>query len=70
MQMPVLSSQCSQVYIIGLHDQSASGCIKVVRLRPMSGLTIQYGCHVCNQNIVPQICVEGVSDEDFGVVSA
>jgi hypothetical protein len=32
----------------------------------MPGLTVQYGWHICNQNIVPQIsCVEGVSDEDF-----
>jgi hypothetical protein len=37
----------------------------------MPGLTIQYGWHICNQNIVPQIsCVEGVSGEYYGVVSA
>jgi hypothetical protein len=32
---------------------------------------MQYGWHICNQNIVPQIlCVEGVSCEYCGVVSA
>jgi hypothetical protein len=37
----------------------------------MPGLTVQFGWHICNQNIVPQIsCVEGVSGEYCGVVSA
>jgi hypothetical protein len=51
-------------------DQSASGCMEKPR-KPMPGLTIQYGWHICNENIVPRIsCVEGVSSEDVGVVSA
>jgi hypothetical protein len=37
----------------------------------MPGLTMQYGWHIRNKNIVPQIsCVEGVSGEYCGVVSA
>jgi hypothetical protein len=33
-------------------------------------INVQYGGHICNQNIVPQIsCVEGVSGEYCGVVS-
>jgi hypothetical protein len=53
-------------------DQSALGWKqKVVQLRSMPGLTIQYGWHICNQNIVPWIsCVEGVSGGYCGVVSA
>jgi hypothetical protein len=49
-------------------DQSAS---QVVPLKSMPGLTMQYGWHIRHQTIVPQIsCVEGVSGEYCGVVSA
>jgi hypothetical protein len=48
-------------------DQSASGWQTVVRIKPMPGLTMQYGWHICNQDIVPQVsCVEGVSGEYCG----